>query len=330
MLVQVRNLAGIDGLSHLVLREKREDRDASMAADHGHADVVGILPRDLANELVGPHHVQGRDAHDLQRIQAFLLVQLGHSRHDRVHRVDDHSQHGIRTILCASFHNAFGNVRVHLEEVIAGHPRLPGHASRDEDQVAALEALLEVVDRLRADLHDIAFHIALPLQVAQVRCDARRWHHGNADVEDAQLLDIGVEGHKHRKRLSNSTGAATDAHLEVASRFCLRSILGLGLGLHLRLGFGLWCWRLRLLLGLHLGLRLRLGLWCWGRGRLRLLLTLLDFALLPVGGDDLLLVLPGIVFRELLPRVRDSVLRVDSALGHRGQQLYEELQGKRK
>mmetsp|Transcript_98544 Transcript_98544/g.261887 ORF Transcript_98544/g.261887 Transcript_98544/m.261887 type:complete len:221 (+) Transcript_98544:152-814(+) len=82
VLVQVRDLVGLDGLGNLVLREERKDRLPGVAPHHRDADEVGVLPRGLGHELVRADNVQGRDADDLHGVQALLLVELRHGWND--------------------------------------------------------------------------------------------------------------------------------------------------------------------------------------------------------------------------------------------------------
>ena len=48
-------------------------------------------------------------------------------------------------VLAAGLHQALDDAGVDLEEVVAGHARLAGHARRDDDNVAALERLAQLV-----------------------------------------------------------------------------------------------------------------------------------------------------------------------------------------
>mmetsp|Transcript_42642 Transcript_42642/g.92720 ORF Transcript_42642/g.92720 Transcript_42642/m.92720 type:complete len:299 (-) Transcript_42642:30-926(-) len=285
-----------------------------MASNHRHVDVVGVLPSNLATELVGTHHIQGGNAHDLHRVQTFLLVQLSHSWHDGVDRIHDEPQHGFGAELCACLHKLLGDVRIDLKKIVARHARFAGHTRGDEDQIASRETLLEVLHWFRIDVQHVALHLTLPLQVSQISCHASSRYCGDCEIKDTQLLDIGIQGHEHGQRLSNSTRATADADLEISRRLHL---LGLGLGLGFCLDLGL-CLCLRLRSCFWLGFfRLCLS-FGFGLGR-SLLLTLLHLTLLPVSLDGLLFVLASIEGRELFPGVRSTVLGIDSALGHLGQ-----------
>mmetsp|Transcript_9536 Transcript_9536/g.21699 ORF Transcript_9536/g.21699 Transcript_9536/m.21699 type:complete len:455 (+) Transcript_9536:427-1791(+) len=313
MLVEVGDLVCLDGLGHLVLGEEREDRLAGVAANDWHVDEVGVLAGDFAHELVRTDDVEGGDADNLGWIQALLLVELSHGRHHGVHGVHDEGDNRLRAELGARADEALRDVRVRLEEIVARHAGLPRHARRDEHEVAAGEALLEVLLGVATHLHDIALASALALEVAEVGCHARGRHRGDREIADAELLDVGVHAHEEGERLANASRTAEDADLECTSGPGLLR-LGLGLRLHLGLGLGLW---LRLLLGLLCGLALGLGLRLRLRLRLRLALALLlhGLALLPVCLDRRLLVLLGLpVSVELLPQVGDAVLGVDPLL----------------
>ena len=51
------------------------------------ADIGRVHSHLLRNKLVRPHAVERRDADDLLRVEAHLLVELRHRGDDRVHRV---------------------------------------------------------------------------------------------------------------------------------------------------------------------------------------------------------------------------------------------------
>mmetsp|Transcript_36726 Transcript_36726/g.79540 ORF Transcript_36726/g.79540 Transcript_36726/m.79540 type:complete len:289 (+) Transcript_36726:634-1500(+) len=279
-----------------------------MSTDHRDTDVVGVLASDATNELVGADDIQSGDADNLHRVQTLLLVELGHGGNHGVDRVHDHAQDGLGAELGASFDDALGDVRVGLEKIIASHAWLSGHAGWHQDQIAASQALLQEVNGLFAHLHYVAFHGSLALEVGEVGGHAGRRHHRNIEIEDAQLLDVGVHAHEQRQRLADAAGSATNADLEIAGGLGLL----LGLGLSLSLGFRLsLCLGLGLRLGLSLGLGLRLLL-------LALLRLLGGSASLPVGLDGLLLVLALVVGSELIVGVRLAVLGVDSLLGSHG------------
>mmetsp|Transcript_59281 Transcript_59281/g.158495 ORF Transcript_59281/g.158495 Transcript_59281/m.158495 type:complete len:215 (-) Transcript_59281:390-1034(-) len=120
------------------LREEWQDSYAGMATNDGHVDPLDRDARELVDELVGTDHVQARDPADFLGIQALLLVELAHGRHDRVNRVHDEAEDSIGAELCTGLYDVLRNAGVDAEEVRPGHPWPPGQASRHEDQVAAL------------------------------------------------------------------------------------------------------------------------------------------------------------------------------------------------
>mmetsp|Transcript_54294 Transcript_54294/g.137956 ORF Transcript_54294/g.137956 Transcript_54294/m.137956 type:complete len:348 (-) Transcript_54294:181-1224(-) len=197
-----------------------------MAADHWHVDLIHRHSCQLVHELVRAHNVQARDPADLPRVQACLLVELAHGWHHGVHRVHDQPEDGIRAELRARLHDVLGDACVHAQEIRPRHTRLPGHASRNEHEVAARQALLQLVHGLVVLVQGIARDLALSLQVRQVRGDARCRHHRQGEVEDAELAHVRVLCHKHAQRLANAASTAADANFEVA-RGIARSRRGL-------------------------------------------------------------------------------------------------------
>mmetsp|Transcript_90742 Transcript_90742/g.277809 ORF Transcript_90742/g.277809 Transcript_90742/m.277809 type:complete len:246 (-) Transcript_90742:24-761(-) len=213
------------------------------------------------------------------------LIQRRHRRHHRVDGVDDEADDGAGAELRARLDDALRDARVGLEEVVPRHARLAREARRHQDEMAARQTLLEVVDGVLAHLHDVALHRALALQVAKVRGDARRGDHGHVQIEYAQLTHVRIHAHQQRQRLADAAGPPADANLEAAGG-CLA---GLGLGLGLRLG-------IRLALALALALR--------------------RLACLPIRGDGRLLVRALVKCRKLVVRVGLAVLGVNALVGH--------------
>mmetsp|Transcript_141533 Transcript_141533/g.452051 ORF Transcript_141533/g.452051 Transcript_141533/m.452051 type:complete len:320 (+) Transcript_141533:495-1454(+) len=198
------------------LREQRQDRHTGMAADHRHVDALDRSTRRLVHELVGAHDVQAGDAANLPRVQACLLVQLAHGRHHGVHRIHDQAQDRIRAEFRASLHDVLGDAGIHTQQVRPGHARLPRQACWYQNQVTAGQALRQLVRRLVVLVQGIALDLAFLLQVRQVGRDALRRHHGNGQVEDAQLADVGILRHQQTQWLPDASGAAADANLEAA------------------------------------------------------------------------------------------------------------------
>mmetsp|Transcript_50297 Transcript_50297/g.116771 ORF Transcript_50297/g.116771 Transcript_50297/m.116771 type:complete len:223 (+) Transcript_50297:617-1285(+) len=104
MLVQVRDLLGLDGLPCLVLRKERQDRLTRMPTNHRNVDEVGVFASELAHKLVRSHNIKRGYSNDLQRIKALLLVELCHRWDNRIHRIHNHSEDRLRAELCTSLH----------------------------------------------------------------------------------------------------------------------------------------------------------------------------------------------------------------------------------
>ena len=78
------------------LAEERQDRDAGVAADDGHVDVLEVEPLFLGDEGVGAHDVERRHADQAALVvHARLFEHLGRDRHRAVDRVADDLQHGL-------------------------------------------------------------------------------------------------------------------------------------------------------------------------------------------------------------------------------------------
>mmetsp|Transcript_46391 Transcript_46391/g.93626 ORF Transcript_46391/g.93626 Transcript_46391/m.93626 type:complete len:371 (+) Transcript_46391:111-1223(+) len=218
-LVECLELSHGDLRGHGVLREERQDRRARVAADDGHVDLAQGCTCDLVHELVRPDSVQGRHAADLAGVEALSSVELGHGGHDGVHRVDDQSDDGVGAVAGASLHYVLGDADVDVQQVCAVHSRLPGHPRWHQDQVAAAEALAQVVHRLlRVRVEHVGLHLALPLDVREVCGNAFGRHRRQREVVDRELRDVVVHGHEHGERLADAAGAPADADLEVAGR----------------------------------------------------------------------------------------------------------------
>ena len=125
-----------------------------------------------------------------------LLQHLGGDRHRRVDRVRDHVQQRPRARVGARGDQVAHDPGVDLEQVVARHARLARDPSRDDDDVAALERLVELVGAR------VARHDGLGVDVGEVGGDSR----GAGDVVEGQLGDEGVDlrfGKKGERRRSN-------------------------------------------------------------------------------------------------------------------------------
>mmetsp|Transcript_45639 Transcript_45639/g.93200 ORF Transcript_45639/g.93200 Transcript_45639/m.93200 type:complete len:258 (-) Transcript_45639:239-1012(-) len=181
-LVQGWNLVCGDGGGDRVLREDRHDGHPSVATDHWHFDVRGAFAGDLCHEFVGAHNIQGSHSHDFQWIQTLLLVELRHGRHDGVHRVHDDANHGFRAELGACLHDALGDVCVDVEQIVAGHARLPRHSSRNQHQIASCQTCFQLFRGRHFGVSRIAHDLTGEFQMPEIRGHSGRRHSGHADV----------------------------------------------------------------------------------------------------------------------------------------------------
>jgi hypothetical protein len=104
---------------------------------------------------------------------------------------------------------------------LAGHARLTGDTSGDDDDITALKSSIEgiilvlilIVDGIRAgellEAHAVASDFARHVNVAKIGGDTRGADH----VEDRNGSDVGVEGEEEGQGLTNATTAANDADL---------------------------------------------------------------------------------------------------------------------
>merc|ERR1711988_1444898 len=97
-----------------------------------------------------------------------------------------------------------GRWRVGVEQVVTGHAWLPGDTSRDEDDLSALQALL---DTLRCRF--VALDVALGVDVANV--GGNTW--AALDVVKSKLRDTRVELQEEGEGLANTTSRAKDSDL---------------------------------------------------------------------------------------------------------------------
>mmetsp|Transcript_19145 Transcript_19145/g.49103 ORF Transcript_19145/g.49103 Transcript_19145/m.49103 type:complete len:211 (+) Transcript_19145:570-1202(+) len=196
-----------------------------MAADDRDGDLIHRRACDLVHELLRADTVQRAHAHDLGRVQALLLPQLSHGRHNRVHRVDDEADNGLRAELGASLNDVLGDAGVDVKQVLAVLAGLARHARGHQDKVAAGQALARHIDGLRLLVEGVRLDLRLLVHVREVRRDALRGDHGNGQVVDAQLSHVRVHRHEHAQRLANAARTAHDAHLEVARHVCAEEVL---------------------------------------------------------------------------------------------------------
>merc|ERR1711904_727507 len=123
-----------------------------MSTNNRHVDELRTLPCELRHKLIGPNAIQSRHTDDLFVIKPLLLVELSHRWHNRIHRVHNESKHCFRTEFCTSVNQALCNVCIDLKQVITCLAR---HACRNQHQVAASQALLQVIDGLILNIHDV-------------------------------------------------------------------------------------------------------------------------------------------------------------------------------
>ena len=179
------------------LREQRDDGRARVAADNRHVDCVHIDALHLGDEGARAGDVERGDAEELGRVvDARGLERLGGDRDGRVDRVGDDGRDGARAGLGDALGQRLHDGGVGVEEVVAGHAGLARDAGRDDDDVAAVEGLVQVV---RAVAHAVRVGGA----VVQIDGDARS---DRGDVVAGELGDLGVELEQQGHRLACDHG----------------------------------------------------------------------------------------------------------------------------
>mmetsp|Transcript_45484 Transcript_45484/g.134621 ORF Transcript_45484/g.134621 Transcript_45484/m.134621 type:complete len:380 (+) Transcript_45484:40-1179(+) len=203
------------------LREEGHDGGAGVAADDGHPDLQRVVAPVRADEGVRAADVERGDAEELLGVvHALLLQHLRGDGHRGVDRVGDDQDGRLGAGLGDAEHEVPHDAGVDVEEVVARHARLAGHAGGDHDHVAAVQSLLQLVARVAhalrvgGDVGEVAGH---------ARCDGR-------DVEAGERGDAGVDLQEQRQGLADASGGAEDGGLEAALLLLDRGRLGRGAG----------------------------------------------------------------------------------------------------
>lgn len=160
--VGVADQVGVRGL-----REERDDGDAGVAANNDDVLIRGIGVLDLADESRGANDIQCGDAEQaFGVVHAGLLEDLGDDGDGAVDGVRDDEDVGVR----GGGRGGLGQVAydrgVGVEEVVAGHARLTGHAGWDQNDLGARESGCQ-----SAGGGVVASDFALGVDVADVRSD---------------------------------------------------------------------------------------------------------------------------------------------------------------
>mmetsp|Transcript_25796 Transcript_25796/g.53495 ORF Transcript_25796/g.53495 Transcript_25796/m.53495 type:complete len:238 (-) Transcript_25796:214-927(-) len=130
----------------LSLRKERDNGGPSMAANDGHLDLADIVALRLCDECACPAYIQSCDSEQLPGVvNSVLLEDLSCNRHGGVDRVGDNQDARLGADLCAARHQGLDDARIDVEEVVARHTRLAGHTCGDDNYLAPIKRLLELV-----------------------------------------------------------------------------------------------------------------------------------------------------------------------------------------
>jgi len=215
-LVQVCNLVGRNLSASCILREEGQDCGTGVAANNWNVDAIDVVTCDFVNELVGTDNVESGHTDNLLWVEALLPVQLAHGGHDGVHWVHDQGEDRIGAVFAAGLHNTLGDACVDTQEIGTCHAWLTGQSCWNQDEIAAGQALRKFLDGLVVLAEGVGADLDPFLKVAQIGRNTSCWHHGDVEIVDAELFDILVHCHEHAKWLPDTTGATSDADLEVA------------------------------------------------------------------------------------------------------------------
>mmetsp|Transcript_149334 Transcript_149334/g.479552 ORF Transcript_149334/g.479552 Transcript_149334/m.479552 type:complete len:243 (-) Transcript_149334:59-787(-) len=196
-----------------VLGEERQSRDSAVPSDDRHGYPLDRHPRLYVHKLVGPDDVQGGDAADFHRVQAGLLVELGHGRNKRVQRIHDQAHDRIWAIQGTRLNHVLSYAPVQLQDVAVGPAVVwPPRASNHE--VAASEALSQVIHRSLDRLQRIWLHLAPDAHVLKILGQDVGRRHGDGQVLNAKFCNPRIKREEQAQGLSNLRTAATNTDLK--------------------------------------------------------------------------------------------------------------------
>mmetsp|Transcript_131186 Transcript_131186/g.318704 ORF Transcript_131186/g.318704 Transcript_131186/m.318704 type:complete len:332 (+) Transcript_131186:322-1317(+) len=195
----------------LGLREKRNDGGPRMAANNRHLDLVDIVALCLGDKCACPAYVQGGDSKQLPGVvNSVLLEDLSCNGHGGVDRIGNDQDARLGADLCAACDQGLDDARIDVEEVVACHTRLAGHTCRDDDNLAPVKRLLELIaGEARA--------LGVRGDVREVSCNPWR---DRCHIVAGQCCHPWVDLEQERQRLPDATGSAEDAALEAALLLC--------------------------------------------------------------------------------------------------------------
>mmetsp|Transcript_55551 Transcript_55551/g.119910 ORF Transcript_55551/g.119910 Transcript_55551/m.119910 type:complete len:219 (+) Transcript_55551:456-1112(+) len=170
-----------------VLREERHDRlagiRAAVAPDHWHSDGLDRLSCCLMHELVRADCIEGRDPADFCWVKALVFIDQCHGRNHRREGIHDETNHSIRAEFCACLNYVPRDAPVDLHEITLV-PTPARHPQCGQNQGAACQALLQMINGFLPAFQRVRLDLAPPLEVPQVNPDALCRHHRYTQVVD--------------------------------------------------------------------------------------------------------------------------------------------------
>ncbi len=106
-------------------------------------------------------------------------------------------------ILGSALGKGLDDSSINVEEIIAGHTRLAGHSSRDNNDIGALESRTERVGAL------VSRDLSWGIDVGEVCGDSR----GVDNVIEGELCDEGIHFKEEGERLANAASSSQDGNL---------------------------------------------------------------------------------------------------------------------
>uniref|UniRef100_A0A182FQJ8 Uncharacterized protein n=1 Tax=Anopheles albimanus TaxID=7167 RepID=A0A182FQJ8_ANOAL len=177
-----------------------------MSTNDGDVHLLRVDTGRLTDERVSTDDIERRDTEYATRVQhSSLLQRIAGNRHGRVDRVRDDADEGFRARLGTTRSQIPHDRGVRVEQIVTGHARLAGYTSRNDNDIGALQGLLQILGTI------VTGHLRLGLDVRQIRRDAGRVH----DVVQRQFRNQRAVLEQQRQRLTDATGSTANCHLHI-------------------------------------------------------------------------------------------------------------------
>jgi len=185
-----------------------DDGDTGVATDDWYVLVSDVVTGLLGDEGLGSHDVKGGYTEDLVFVVATdLLVNLSGNWDGGVDWVRNDANPSLWAVLGTGLSQRSDDIGVGVEKIISGHAWLSWHTSWDDNQVAVLQAIGNLVVSL------ITGTVGWSIAMAQIGGDT--WGGGN--IKKSELVDIWVGLEEEAEWLSNTTGGTENGHVSGGS-----------------------------------------------------------------------------------------------------------------